>query len=119
MKTRKELQEEYKQMEFQMGVFQIRNVVNGKILIESSPNLSAIWNRHRVQLNFGNHPIKNLQNDWKTFGEENFRYEILSEIKPREGDTTDFKKELKLLEKMYLDELQPFEEKGYNQRPKA
>lgn len=118
MKTKKELLEEYKQKKFPMGVFQIRNIVNGKIYIESSVNLDAIWNRHRVELNFGGHRNPDLQKDWKAFGEENFRYEILFEIQPTEGDTSDPKKELNLLEKMYLDELQPFEEKGYNQRPK-
>ena len=118
MKSKKELQEEYRQKTFPMGVFQIRNVVNGKIFVESSVNLDAIWNRHRAQLGFGSHPSKALQQDWAAFGEENFRYEILSEIKPVEGDGLDYGKEVKVLERMYLDELQPFEERGYNQRPK-
>jgi len=30
----------------------------------------------------------------------------------------DYKKEIKLLEEMYIEELQPFEVKGYNQKPK-
>ena len=118
MKTRKELTEEYKQTKFRMGVFQIRNMVNGKIFMESSINLDAIWNRHRLELDFGGHRNKSLQKDWKEFGEYNFKFEILSEIEHREGVAVDYKKELILLEKMYLEELQPFEEKGYNQRPK-
>ncbi|MFN0173347.1 MAG: GIY-YIG nuclease family protein [Saprospiraceae bacterium] len=118
MKTRKELTEEYKQTKFRMGVFQIRNVVNEKIFIESSINLDAIWNRHRLELDFGGHRNKNLQKDWKEFGDDKFKFEILSEIEHREAVAVDYKQELKLLEKMYLEELQPFEEKGYNQRPK-
>lgn len=118
MKTRKDLIQEYKQTKFRMGVFQIKNTVNGKIYIESSVNLEVIWNRHRTELNFGGHRNAELQKDWKEFGEENFKYEILSEIEQKEGDTTDYKKELKLLEQMYIAELQPFGDKGYHNPPK-
>ncbi len=118
MKTRKELTEAYKQMKFKMGVFQIRNIVSGKVFVESSLNLDAIWNRNRLQLDFGSHTCKDLQNDWKALGEENFKFEILSEIDHREGLNVDYKKELKLLEHMFLEEIQPFGEKGYNKPPK-
>ena len=103
-------------MKFRMGIFQIRNVVNGKVYIESSVNLDSIWNRHRTELNFGGHRNTTLQKEWKEFGEENFRFEVLSEIEHREGES-DYRKELTLLEKMYVEELQPFEEKGYHKLP--
>lgn len=119
MKTRKELIDEYKQIKFRMGVFQIRNTMNGKIFIESSVNLDKIWNRHQTELNFGGHRNLNLQKEWNAFGEDKFVFEVLSEIEQREGDTTDPKKELQLLEKMFIEELQPFEDKGYHNRPKT
>lgn len=115
--TNKELREEYKNIKFKMGVFQIRNIVNGKILIEGSPNLDKIWNRHHVQLNFGNHRNVELQKDWNTYGESNFVYEILGEIQEEEGKLLDNTKEIKILEQMFLEELQPFGEKGYNRQP--
>lgn len=118
MKTKKELKDAYKQMKFSMGVFQIRNVVNGKVFIGSSDNLDAIWNRHRTELNFGGHRNTTFQKEWKEFGEENFRFEILSEIEHREGEGIDYKKELTQLEKMFIEELQPYEEKGYHTLPK-
>ncbi len=116
MKTQKELKEAYKQMKVPMGVFQIRNTVNGKIFVDSSNNLDAIWNRHRAQLGFGSHPNTALQQDWNTFGEENFRYEILSVLEQKEGDATDYAKELKVLEAMYKEELQPYGEQGYHSK---
>ncbi|MBF0591389.1 MAG: GIY-YIG nuclease family protein [Nitrospirae bacterium] len=116
MKTKKELEEEYKQMNFKMGVFQIRNTINDKIFVEGSTNLNAIWNRHRMQLNFGSHPNSALQSDWKEFGENNFKYEILSELEQNETEIKDYSKEVKVLEEMYLEELKPFDEKGYNRR---
>ncbi|TNE59786.1 MAG: GIY-YIG nuclease family protein [Bacteroidetes bacterium] len=115
MKTRKELKDAYKQMKFRMGVFQIRNTVNGKIYIESSVNLDAIWNRHRFQLNAGNHPNNVLQQDWNTYGESQFCYEILAELEQDEdGGARDYSKDLKALELLYVEELEPFGEKGYN-----
>ena len=114
MKTKKELKEEYNNVKPRIGVFQIRNTVNGKIYIEASVNLDKIWNRHRVELNFGGHRNASLQKEWSEFGETNFKYEILSEIKQAENTTIDYSKEAKHLAKMFIEELQPFGDKGYN-----
>lgn len=114
MKTNKELKAEYKQMKFPMGVFQIRNIANGKIFIDSSTNMNAKWNRHQVQLKFGNNWNTELQNDWKKFGEDSFVFEVLSELEEKDGGCDNYKKELALLEEMVLDELKPFDENGYN-----
>ncbi len=118
MKTKKELKQAYKHMKFRMGVFQIRNTVNDKIFIEGNIDLDSIWNRHRFQLNFGNHPNEALQLEWNTYGEAKFVYEILDEIKPSETEITNYNKEIKLLEQMFIDELQPFDDKGYHRRKK-
>lgn len=114
----KELKSEYKQMKFRMGVFQIRNTVNNKIFIESSTDLVSSWNRHRFQLNLGSHPNSGLQKDWNTQGEGKFTYEIVSEIKPSQTKIADYQKEVKILEEMVLEELQPYNDKGYNRRCK-
>ena len=97
-------------------MFQIRNTVNNKIFVESSIDLVAIWHRQKFQLNLGSHHNEALQKDWNEFGADKFVYEILDEIDQREPATTDYRKELKALEEMYLDELQPFDEKGYNRK---
>ncbi len=114
MKSNKELKEDYKLMQFKTGVFQLRNKVNGKIFIGSSTNLDAIWNRIKVELKFGGHRNIKLQQDWTTFGEENFVLEIISELKQEEDSKTDYGKEVKKLEAMFIEELQPFGDKGYN-----
>ena len=114
MQSKKELKEAYKQKKFQIGVYQIRNTINNKVLIDSSVDLVAIWNRERFQLNFGNHPNTELQKDWKEYGEDKFSYEILTEIDQKEESSANYKKEAKELERMFIEELQPFGEKGYN-----
>ncbi len=119
MKTRKELKEEYKQKKFRIGVFQIRNTVNNKLFIDSSTDLVAIWNRQRMELNFGSHPNLALQKEWKEFGEEKFVYEIVDELKQTDDETKDYKKDLKAFKEMYLEKLQPFDDKGYNRKPKG
>ena len=42
---------EYKDRDIPMGVYQIKNKVNGKILIGSSSNLRAILNRFKAEPN--------------------------------------------------------------------
>ena len=88
-------------------MFQISNIVNNKIYIESSTDLVAIWNRHKFQLNGGLHPNNNLQKEWTEFGQENFVYEILGEVKQDDTKTTDhYRKEARQFEAMFIDELQ-------------
>lgn len=41
-------------------------------------------------------------------------YEILSEIKQDETENVDYLKQAKELEKMFIEELQAFGDKGYN-----
>lgn len=119
MATKKELKEAYKQMKFRMGVYQIRNTSNGKIFVDGSTNLDAIWNRHRMQLNFGNHRNTALQQEWQALGEAHFQYEILAELDQENDATIDYNKEVQTLTDMYIEELQPFAERGYNRSPKA
>ena len=114
MKSKKELKQEYSQKQFRIGVFQIRNTVNGKIFVGSSVNLEAIWNRHKSELKLGGHRNGQLQKEWEEFGEDNFKYEILSEIDEKPGENIDYAKEARKLEEMFIEELKPFGDRGYN-----
>jgi hypothetical protein len=114
MKSNKELAQAYKLIKPQMGVFQIKNEQNSKLLIGSSTDLRAIWNRNKTELNFSSHRNKALQADWLAFGESAFTFTILSEIQQKEGEKVDYAKEIKTLEGMFIEELQPFGERGYH-----
>jgi hypothetical protein len=116
--SRKDLTAAYKQMKFRIGVFQIRSLADGKIYVGSSVNLDAMWNRLRVELNFGTFANAALQQDWKQHGEAGFAYEVLAEIEQKDGETTDYAKEAKALEALYLEDLKPYGERGYHQVPK-
>ena len=113
--TNKELKDQYKQTKFPAGVFQIKNKVNGKIFVSGNMNLNKIWNRHKTELKFGSHRNKEMQNDWNKYGEENFVFEIISELN-QGNEKLDLNHELKVLTEMYLEELQPYGEQGYNKK---
>jgi len=105
MKTKKELKEEYKQMKIPKGVFQIKNIKNNKVLIDHSIDMESKWNRHKMELKFGNHRNGSLQKDWNEYGEENFVFEVLSELKKKEEENINYNKELKTLQEMVTEEL--------------
>ncbi|OPH47147.1 LuxR family transcriptional regulator [Paenibacillus ferrarius] len=109
---RKELQEEFKQIKTYMGVIQIMNKISGKIYVDSYPNLKNKWMTIQMQLDSGRFANAQLQNDWKELGAEAFAFEVLEEKET--DDVADIKWELKQMEKLWLDELQPYGDKGYN-----
>ena len=111
---RKELIREYKERKIPSGVFQIRNSVNGKVLLGSSLNLEGKLNRHRFQLMAGAHPNQNLQKEWIEYGPEKFQFEILEVVKVKDDPDFNLEDELTLLEQIWLEKLNPFGEKGYN-----
>ena len=115
---KKELKQEYKQSHRPMGVYQIRNLTNDKVLVGASLNLPGIFNRHKSQLKTGGHQSKSLQADWREFGEEQFAFEILDELTPREDPAYDYRPDLAFLEDLWLEQLQPYGERGYNEKKK-
>ncbi|EJW16001.1 GIY-YIG nuclease family protein [Paenibacillus alvei] len=116
MNKRKELIEAFKQIKTYMGVVQIKNTVNGKIYIDSYPNLKNKWLTIQMQLDMGRFANAQLQKDWKEFGSDAFTYEILEQ---KEADkVTDIRWEVKQIIKPWLEKLQPYGDKGYNKPPK-
>jgi hypothetical protein len=116
---RKAIKREYKESYRPAGVYQLRNTATGRTFVGSSPNLPAMFNRLRMQLDAGNYVmLPELQRDWKTFGADAFVFETLEELEPPEGPGWDPSEDLAALEKLYLEQIEPYGEKGYNRRPK-
>ena len=114
MKTRKDIHREYKERVIPAGIYQVKNTVNGRILLESSLNLDGPLNRHKFMLKIGSHTNKALQKDWDDFGSDKFVFEILEVVNVKDDPNFNLKDELTLLEQIWLEELQPFGERGYN-----
>ena len=115
MDRRKELQDQYKQMKEDAGVYQIRNKTDNKIYVVATQNLKNM-NGRRFELTMGSLKNAELQKDWNRLGEDAFAFEVLEVLKEKEDGFLDKKEELKKLERKWLDQLQPYGEKGYNTR---
>jgi len=129
---RKQLTAEYQERERTMGVFQIKNEVNGKIFIGGSTNLDALWGKEQFVLNIDGHANKELQKEWKHFGPENFSFLVLETVKLEQKIRYDYKdvldpeglqpvdlvrqynREVNDLKELWAEKLQPYGDKGYH-----
>ncbi|AIQ12287.1 GIY-YIG nuclease family protein [Paenibacillus durus] len=120
---KKELASAYAQSFRPMGVYQIRNVKNGKILVLGSMDLTGARNRLEFLQQTNINSINELKQDWKEYGGDSFVFEELDQIKPREeilndiSELNEYQEEVDALLELWIEKLQPFGDKGYN-KPK-
>jgi len=57
-----------------------------------------------------------MQKDFNEIGEDGFSFDVLDYLKPKEDLNYNYTEELIILEKMWLEELQPYNEKGYHSK---
>lgn len=115
--SRAELRRAYKEAPRQAGIFQIKNLDSGKLLLGSSTNLHGPLGKHRFMLSIGRHDNPDLQADWNRLGPDAFRFEILEVIKPSDDPAFNLEDELTLLEQIWLEKLHPQAPHGYNRGP--
>jgi hypothetical protein len=111
--NRKELLRAYKQAPPPMGVYAVRNTVEGKALVGASPNVAGRLNRERFSLEFGNNLSKPLQADWNRLGANAFTFEVLDTLEPSDDPEADTAADLAELLGMWLDRLGLPAEKRY------
>jgi hypothetical protein len=116
---RKELIRQYKERRPEMGVFQIRNTANGRVLIGSSTDLPSMLNRQQAQLRLGSHPNRDLQADWRAFGADAFTFETLDTLSRPEDPAYDPAADLAALLEIWLEKLAPYDFRGYNRPPRS
>jgi hypothetical protein len=114
--NKKELKKQYAQTMQPMGVYQIKNLANGKIFIDSGQNIQGKINSCKFQLSHGSYMNKALQEDFNRIGFDNFTFEIIDLLEPKEDTKMDYADDLKMLEEIWIEKLQPFDEHGYNKR---
>lgn len=116
MTDKKEIKRAYKQLLPDMGVYQVKNLASGKIYVSRAMDLNGRLNSEKFQLKNKMHMNRELQKDFDDLGEENFAFEVLDRLRPKEGAGLDHGQELKELEAIWLEKLQPYNEKGYNKK---
>lgn len=117
MDKHKEMKFAYKQNPRPMGVYQIKNLTNGKVFLGASMDLPGKLNGQRFQLELNSHPNKDLQNDWNALGPDSFHFETLEEIDTEKVTEENWRDAVSEMEEKWLDQLQPYGDKGYN-KPK-
>ena len=113
-KTKREINREYKDRQKPAGVFQIKNIQNGKIFLGSSLNLEGPLNGHKFMLTINSHRNERMQKEWNEYGANAFVFEILEQVKVKDDPNFNIDDELTLLEQIWVEKLQPFGERGYN-----
>lgn len=103
--NRKELVRQYKNTPKPMGIFQVRNTVQGKSFIGTSTNLPAMLNRQRFQLELGSHPDRELQQDWNELGLEAFVFQVLDRLEPPKEPGHDPTDDLRTLKALWVEKL--------------
>lgn len=115
----KELKQNYNLNPPAMGIYRIQNQINNKVFIGSTLNLSGIMNRQKFQLNMVGNTNKTLLADWNELGRDNFSFEVLEVLVPRENPDYNYREDLECLEDLWLEKLDPYGEKGYNEKKKS
>lgn len=113
---KKELQQMYKEIKPEAGVYRIVHTRSGKCYVAALPNLKSISGR-RFELNNGSFRNSGLQQDWNEYGEDAFEFEVLEVLEPSENVYVTLKEQLAELESRWLAELRPYGERGYNRPP--
>ena len=111
---RKELIRQYKETPLPMGVFQIKNNRNGKLLLLKALNIPGIITRHQLELRRGMHRNRELQAEWNQYGEEAFSFETLATLKSEDHLPEEWSAAVADLLQTWLDKLQPYGAAGYN-----
>lgn len=62
------------------GIYQIRNLINGKRYIGSSKHIYLRFRQHRTKLNCRKHDSIILQRAWDKYGEVNFAFEVIERV---------------------------------------
>ncbi|MCW5629156.1 MAG: GIY-YIG nuclease family protein [Rhodoferax sp.] len=114
MTDKRSLRNGYKQSFVPIGVYAIRNTVNQRVYVGGSRNLEGAMNRHRFELATGAHRNAALLADWKRYGADAFRFEVLDQVRQSTDPDVDYDAELATLLELWQHELPCFGPGGYN-----
>ena len=105
-KTKKELKAEYREQKITGGIICVKNTQNGRLLIESTPDIQGSVNRFEFAKKTGSCVSMKLQKDWIPANAPPFVIEVLEELEKGPAQTdAEFKADLLALKEMWLEKL--------------
>ena len=111
----KQLIEQYKKTPKLMGVYCIRCSENQRCFVASSRDITARFNRHRLELKMqAERSSAQLQADWLSFGAQAFSFEVLEELLPLDDVGYDPGEDLAELATLWIEKLNAQAPTGYN-----
>ena len=102
---KKKYREEFENKKLVMGILAIRNRQNGKIFLKATLNAEAWINKAKFMLKNKQFENTELQNEWTTFGEDLFIFEMLEVLKVNENTFFDYQKELSKMKQTVFESL--------------
>ena len=67
-----------------IGIYQIKNLINGKRYIGSAVDIKRRWRDHRKQLTARKHHSRKLQNAWNKYGADVFEFSVIEYVSDAE-----------------------------------
>ncbi|MEE8715504.1 MAG: GIY-YIG nuclease family protein [Coriobacteriales bacterium] len=95
-RRRKQLIEQYKARQPEMGVMRVRCIPTGDVFMGPTRNVVAGINGLRAELEGGGHPNRRLQGIWNEHGAEAFEMDIVETL-DRRDDVDDYDGDLEEL----------------------
>jgi hypothetical protein len=79
-------------------------------------DLNGRLNSERFQLKNNLHMNMELQKDFNRLGTDQFSFTVLDRLQVKEDPGYDYGNDLRILEQMWLEKLQPFGPRGYHKK---
>jgi hypothetical protein len=105
MTDKRTLKRQYLEAPARAGVFAIRHLPSGRMLVDGSANAQASLTRHAFELRLGKHRDRALQHDWDTAGNTGFVFEVLDLVMPSDDPAFDAACELRTLIALWREEM--------------
>ncbi len=87
--SRKDIAAQYKTRTMTGGVYCIRCTETGQVWLHKTTDMQGSKNRHTFSLSTKTCPEPSMLKDWKAYGSEAFKFEVLEELTKKETQTAE------------------------------
>lgn len=102
--NKKEMIQQYKKQTAVGGVYSLTNTATGRKHVFSCPDLRGMENRFAFMKLTNSCVQLSLQEEWRQYGAQAFRFEVLETLEQKEAQTAkEFREDLQTLESLWLE----------------